>query len=118
MTVEFDTSELDELAAELATAPARAEGASSAHMTRIAALFRDDAKAAAPVDTRELQDSIVVRGGGQGSRLIIATADHAVHVEFGTSDTAPQPFMWPQVPAAAERLQQAMQGIDPFDHTT
>lgn len=114
MSVDFDASELDGLAAELAAAGPKALLASSAHMTQIAAQLRDDAKAAAPVDTGELRDSIEVQGG-KDYRIVRATAEHAFFVEFGTSDTPPQPFLWPQVGKASVALSWALESIDPFD---
>lgn len=49
-----------------------------------------------PVDTGELKDSEEVRREGN-SVVLIAGADHAVHVEFGTAYQSPQPFMRPAV---------------------
>lgn len=115
MSVEFDISELTDLAADLAAAGPKVTKRTSAQMTEVAAQFRDDAKADAPVDTGVLRDSIVVRGG-KDYRDVVATARHAFFVEFGTGDTAPQPFMWPQVPAATKRLAEALESVaDPFD---
>lgn len=115
MTVSFDTSELDGLASDLAAAGPKVRAASSSEMTAAAAQLRDDARNAAPVDTGELKSSIHVRGG-KGYRDIIADARHAFFVEFGTSDTPPQPYMWPQVPAAEKRLADALEAVaDPFD---
>lgn len=111
--VEFDFSEVDALVDTFNAAPEKAKRASSADMTKIAGQLRDDAKAAAPRRTGELVNSISIQGG-DGYRIVRATAGHAFYVEFGTSDTAPQPFLWPQAPVAAERLQKAMEGIDPF----
>jgi hypothetical protein len=47
-----------------------------------------------PVDTGELRDSLYVERIGPGRR-IGASADHAMPVEFGTSDMAAQPFLRP-----------------------
>lgn len=115
MSAEFDVSELDDLVADLAAAPKKAERVSSKRMTEIARQFRDDAQAAAPVDTGELRDSFEIQGG-KDYRIVKATARHAFFVEFGTSDTPPQPFMWPQVPRAAEAMQDALaEAGDPFE---
>lgn len=115
MNVQIDTSELDDLVATFAAVPAKVERVSSAEMTKVAAQFRDDAKASVKVDTGELRDSIHVQGG-KDYRVIVADAEHAAYHEFGTSDTAPQPYMWPQVPAATERLAGALEYLsDPFD---
>lgn len=115
MNVQIDMSELDALASTLAEVAPKVRRVSSEEMTRAAAQLRDDAKADAPVDAGELRDSIHVRGG-DGYRDVIADAEHAWFVEFGTSDTPPQPYLWPQVPAAAERLADALGYLaDPFD---
>ena len=113
MSIEFDMSEVNALAAEFAAAPVKATMVSSASMTTIAAKLRDDARAAAPVATGALRNSIVVRSG-RDHRTVSATAPYSSFVEFGTSDTAPQPFMWPQVPAASRALEEALLKIDPF----
>ena len=113
MSVDFDMSQVSALADELAKAGPKAMVASAVHMTRIAAELRDDARNAVAVDTGATRDSIRVKGT-KNSRIVLADSRAAFFLEFGTSDTAPQPFLWPHVPKAAERLQQAMQGIDPF----
>lgn len=115
MSAGIDTSELDKLADDFAAAGPKVRRSSSAEMTKAAAQLRDDAKAAAPVDSGALRDSIHVRGG-QDYRDIIADARHAMFVEFGTSSMAPQPFLWPQVPAATQRLADGLEAIaDPLD---
>jgi HK97 gp10 family phage protein len=62
----------------------------------------DEMRSFAPVDTGELRASIRVTGDG-----VEVGASYGVYVEFGTSDTAPQPFVAPAVnraikPAAAD----------------
>jgi len=114
MNVEFDMSEVVRLAADIAEAPPKLERTSSQKLSEIAAQLRDDARAAAPVDTGELRNSISM-SGGRDYRRVAATAAHAFYVEFGTSDTGPQPYMWP----AADRAEQAMHEqfpelLDPF----
>lgn len=106
MSANIDVSELAGLAADLAAAGPKVTVVSSRKMTEIASKLRDDARSAAPVDTGDLRDSIKVRGGA-GWRIVVADVRHAPFVEFGTSDTAPQPFLWPQVPAAAQALTDA-----------
>ncbi len=107
-------SEVNKLAADLAGSAAAAERASSVALTVVAAKFASAARAAAPIDTGALRSSIVVSGDGD-ERIIAATDEAASFVEFGTSDTAPQPFMWPQVPAATRALAKALGAIDPLD---
>lgn len=115
MSVEFDLSEVTRLAADLAAAPAKVTRVSSQKMTEIAAELRDAARASAPVDTGELRASIQVQGG-QDYRIVRATARHAFFVEFGTGDTAPQPFLWPHVGRTAEQMSEAFAELgDPFD---
>lgn len=114
MSVDFDTSELDGLATDLAAAGPKATIVSSAAMSAIAAQMRDDARSAAPVNTGELRDSIRVRGGAD-YRIVEATARHAFFVEFGTSDTSPQPYLWPQAGRASERMAEALSAINPLD---
>lgn len=117
MTVHFDMSEVKKLAADLDRAGPTAERVSSVAMTAIAAEFAVGARADAAVDTGELRNSIVVRGG-KDYRVIVATAPHASMVEYGTSDTAPQPYMWPQVSGATRALEKALGAIDPFTSLT
>lgn len=114
MSVEFDTSELDDLMAQFKASDRKAKLASSAAMTKIAADLADDARGSVPVDTGELKSSIRVQGG-KDYRIVLADARHAMFVEFGTSDTAPQPYMWPHVPKASKALAEALEDIGPFD---
>lgn len=103
MSVDFDASELVDLAADLGAAGARVTRVSSTTMSEVAARLAVDAKRSAPVDTGELRDSIKVRGG-QDYRIVLADAPHAFFVEFGTSVMAPQPYLWPHVGTAARAL--------------
>ena len=50
------------------------------------------AKARAPVDTGRLRDSIRAEADGLTAR-VITDCEYAASVEFGTSRSAPQPFM-------------------------
>ena len=114
MTVTADMSEISGLADDLGRAAVKAKVASSAHMTAIAARLAADARRDVAVDTGETKASISVKGS-KNSRIVSATSRAAFFLEFGTSDTAPQPFIWSNAPAAAERLAKALEGIDPFD---
>lgn len=51
---------------------------------RLAEQGYEAAIAAVPVDTGELRDSIAIEKLGKGKYRIIATAEHALFVEFGT----------------------------------
>ena len=115
MTVNADMSEVSELVDDLGQAAVKAKVASSAHMTAIAARLATDARRDAPQGpTGDLKASIKIQGG-DGFRIVKSEIRYAFFVEFGTSDTAPQPFLWSNAPAAAERLAKALEGMDPFD---
>lgn len=116
MTVQFDMSEVKMLAADLIAAAPASERAATAALNKAAAIVAVGAKATAPVDTGELRNSIGVTGD-KDSRTISATAAHASFVEFGTSDTPPQPFMWPQVGLATRSLADDLADIDPLNKT-
>jgi|GEM_PF-3031623 len=114
MTVVADMSQVSGLADDLGRAAVKAKVASSAHMTAISAMLAADARRDVKVNTGETKDSIRVKGGAN-YRTVIADSRASFFLEFGTSDTAPQPFMWSNAPAASERLAKAFEGIDPFD---
>lgn len=68
---------------------------------RAAGKIADLAQQLAPVDTGELRDSIHVEEDPQpGFYRIVASAPHAVYVEFGTHKMQAQPFLTP----AAQRV--------------
>jgi HK97 gp10 family phage protein len=67
---------------------------------------RDDAKQRAPVRTGQLRDSIAVEGEGDAARVTVG-APHGVYVEYGTSRSPAQPFLWPAVEAARAGYRQA-----------
>lgn len=52
------------------------------------------AKRIVPVDTGELHDSIHTEVSDEGM-FVVADADHASHVELGTSKMAAQPYLRP-----------------------
>ena len=64
---------------------------------------RDLAQQLAPVDTGELRGSIRA-AGSRLSRTVKARAPYSLYVEFGTSDTAPQPFLYPASDRGEEQL--------------
>lgn len=114
MNVSADTSELDELAADLLTGAAKVDKVSSVTLGEIARQLQTDAKAAAPVDTGALRDSIRM-SGGRDYRRVTADIRYAIFVEFGTSVMAPQPFMWPAADVAEQRLSEEFAKLgDPF----
>jgi HK97 gp10 family phage protein len=75
-----------ELAAEAVAVEVKAEGARKIGSE----VGAEAARSYAPVQTGALRDSIQVDEDGYSSEL-----SYAGFVEFGTSDTAPQPFIEP-----------------------
>lgn len=108
MTVTFDTSELDDLADDLAKAGPEAEKATSAAMTMIAGKLRADASANAPIDSGALSASIRVQGG-QGYRDVFSDLSYAGFQEYGTSSMPPQPYFEPAIRVAYGRLMKAIE---------
>lgn len=113
MSVKFDMSEVRDLSRTLDRAGIPAEAASHLHVKTTAARLAADARGSVAVRSGDTYRSIRVEDEGDDA-TVIADSDAAFYLEFGTSDTAPQPFMWPHAPAAARRLAEAMENIDPF----
>lgn len=95
-TVEFIQNVL--LETEVLHAPETALGVEAAAQA-VAAVAREKA----PVDTGALRDSISVVEAEGNSRDVIADVPYANFVEFGTSDTEPEPFLRPAVEAVLGR---------------
>lgn len=60
-----------------------------------ALLIQRQAQILAPVDTGFLRNNIFVEHDGRWARLIVASAEYAVFVEYGTRYVAAQPFLAP-----------------------
>lgn len=73
---------------------ARFPGAVKAVVAKTAFDIRDDAKALCPVDTGALRASIEAHIDGADA-VIVASAEYAGYVEFGTFKMAPRAFMRP-----------------------
>jgi HK97 gp10 family phage protein len=99
-----DNSQVDHLAADLAAAPAKVAARSTKDMVGTAHATQRRAQQIAPVLTGLLHDSITVAASGL-SADVTATARYAVYVEYGTSDTRPQPFMRPAAELAGPRME-------------
>jgi len=89
-----DASEVFHLAADLAAAPAKVEGESVVAVERAAQETQRNARRFAPVLTGRLREGIVVEASGL-TATVISTVRYADYVEYGTSDTRPQPYMRP-----------------------
>ena len=98
-----DTSQVDHLAADLAAAPAKVAGESVGAVARNAQETQRHAQRFAPVLTGALHDGIVVAAHGLTAE-IVSTVRYADYAEYGTSDTAPQPYMRPAADLAADPL--------------
>lgn len=95
-----DKGGMRRLAADLNKAGERV-GAGAARVIRSGtAKVHRDARRNAPVRTGALRDGIDSRVVGTGRNqsvagIVGATARHSIFVEFGTSDTPAQPFLFP-----------------------
>lgn len=67
-----------------------------------------DARGRAPVDTGELRDSIAGRVINQNAGEVVATADHASYVEYGTVKMPAQPYLHPAADAARPKFEAAV----------
>lgn len=92
-TIIVDASKLQQLTGALQSGIPQAISEALDEMAQTAI---EGAQADVPVDTGELRDSITVGDKTQNSIEVVAEAEHAPFVEFGTSTQAPQPFMEPQ----------------------
>lgn len=95
------------LSADMSSAGRRVGSGASKVIRSGAKRIERDARQAAPVDTGELRGSIVTTFSGDGragvaSASIGPTARHGLFVEFGTSDTPAQPFLFPALDRHAD----------------
>jgi HK97 gp10 family phage protein len=94
-------SRFDEIRREL---PDRVDGAVKA----AAGLIADGALERVPVDTGDLQRAIHVERQAEREYLVVAgdrSAFYGHMVEFGTSHSAPRPFLIPAFEAAREQVE-------------
>jgi len=114
--MEIDGSDFGRLAASFAQGAANVGSLAQTVVRKTALDVEKDAKSLAPVDTGNLKGSIghsdlrTVGQSGSLEALVGPTADYGVHLEFGTSRMAPQPFMGPaldrQTPAFLAAMEQ------------
>lgn len=115
MSADIDVSEVTKLAADIGTATARVDGRATVELVKVAERLRAEITADAPVLTGATRASVNMKASATEARI---TADSAAFfLEFGTSRMAPQPFMFNKVPAAAERLANALAKIDPISRS-
>lgn len=97
--ITVDVSEVRALATELGAAAAAVPTRAAATLRERVAAAEDTMRAAAPVATGDLRDSIGTTWEGPLAAEVGPTVDYAGFVEGGTSDTAPQPFVGPAADA-------------------
>lgn len=120
----IDTSELDRLAKDLAKADEPKRKEAIAATQRIGARVAQAARAAAPRDRPWLATQGIHRKTWKprdGVHVDVFTGmdergvNVGFYVEYGTSDTPPQPFLSPQTGWAGQELERELaQILDPF----
>lgn len=98
MSIDFDTSELADLATHFQQAGVVTQRLTSRRLTKAGQTLLREAQRNAPVDSGDLQNSLTL-ASGPNWREVYSELRYAKFVEFGTSDAPPQPFMEP-----AERI--------------
>lgn len=94
MSIHADFSDLLPIAADFAAAAAGATPMAVAEVSKSAGDILSAAQGLAPVLTGELRDSGHVVNAGLTAEVVFDSG-HAVYVEYGTNDTAPQPYLNP-----------------------
>lgn len=122
--IRLDTSELDRLAKDLASLEEPKRKEAVAVTQQIGAQVASRARAAAPRDRPWLATSGIHRKTWRprdGVHVDVFTGEDergvnvGFYAEYGTSDTAPQPFLTPQIGWAATELERELaQILDPF----
>jgi len=102
-SVTFDASEVHRLAADLALAPVHVSAESVEVVAKVARQTQRNAVRFAPHLTGLLESSIEVRTHGLSAE-VYTDLRYAGYVEYGTSDTCPQPYMRPAADLAADPL--------------
>lgn len=81
-------------------------------VAKVALDMEAEAKMSAPVDTGNLKNSIAASRIGGAAWEVIAGAEYAAYVEYGTSRGAPaQPYFTPAYNRAADNLDSALAQI-------
>lgn len=114
--MDADFSSVRRFAADLTAVGPRALKQARTVVQVVCANTKRDAAILAPVDTGNLRNSIsydtrILAGGAIGE--VGPTADYGVHVEYGTSRMAPQPFMGPATDRGSAMFLEAMKAINP-----
>lgn len=112
---EIDASDLEAFATTLERKADAATLLIRGAVRKTTADIAADAKKLAPVDTGFLRSSIQTSAAGSNANvaqgIIQAQANYSKHLEFGTSKSAPQPFMGPAADRHTPALQEALSQI-------
>ena len=108
--ISFDGSELGKLSDDLRSSATTVVARSTVAVRGAALETRDAAKSFAPKLTGALADSIEAEGDGL-DWSVSPNVPYDFYVEYGTSDTAPQPFMSPAATVADRVLVEAIEEV-------
>jgi HK97 gp10 family phage protein len=112
---EIDASDLDAFATSLERKAEAATFLIRGAVNKATADIAADAKKLAPVDTGFLRSSIQTSAAGSNANVaqgvVQAQANYSKYLEFGTSTSAPQPYMGPAADRHTPALQQAISQI-------
>jgi HK97 gp10 family phage protein len=111
MTITVDVSEVTKLAARLVRDAALTKVRAERNVSEVAQEVLAEMQANVPVLTGALRDSLGIERVGHAYRvgsLHGEAAERAHFTEYGTSDTAPDPFMSPAADSAGPRLARAV----------
>lgn len=111
-----DVTQIVDLAVDLEKIAGGVGALTSKVVRKSAADLEAHAKAHAPVDTGLLRNSIGsdFTGDGRFSEVyadVGPTADYGAHVEFGTRNQAPQPYMMPAADMIAPNFIKAVEAV-------
>lgn len=114
--ISIDTSELDAMAARLASAGPRIGAVASAALRKGAFVIQAAAQSNAAVDTGALRQSISTSFSGDGRSGSMAaeigpTVDYGKFVEEGTSRMAPQPYLGPAADRGIPQIEAALGAV-------
>ncbi len=115
-TLTVDTSDALRLAAEFGGVAGQVGAKTAQLVRRTAYLIQRDAQLLSPVDTGFLRASISTTFIGDGRNAQMAaeigpTAEYGVHVEYGTSRNAPQPYLAPAFTRHVDNFQAGLVSI-------
>lgn len=111
LSLKVEVEGVDEAASRLAEVADSIERGVGDALREVAELIVSEAQSNAPVDTGFLRDSIHVAEESDTSVSVVADAEYAAYVEYGTSRMAAQPFFEPAVENARAEIEQRLRDI-------